>query len=131
MSWFKNIFGASASPQTIYQILEDERAAYLDALKKLYDKERPLHEIMASEPLIELSTQDIAAVYRKMRLDLLIKDGNNGSSGVSNLGNPATFKPVTENWDGLQVSLHPFVWNGVDFEIDGNLLVSTEFCLTL
>jgi hypothetical protein len=104
---------------TVMEVVSIAREDYLNALQSLLREIRSEHQEVFSEIGFEPDNENLSKAFRPMRIDAgFVQDGK-VSFVVANLEAPEPFTPIRESWNGLEVELHPFVWNEVTFEVLG------------
>lgn len=99
--------------------IDHERAVYLEIyqkqLKSLKDQG------IAYQTEIELVPQKKKRkqVSAPVRIDALYQEAGELKEVEANIANPPYFDVITEDWDDIIVTLTPFVWNAVEFEVTG------------
>ncbi len=98
--------------------IEHERAVYLEVfqkqLKSLNDQD------IAYQTEVEL----VPEKKRKqtappVRIDALYQEAGELKEVEANIANPPYFSEISEDWDDIAMTLSPFVWNAVEFEVTG------------
>ena len=98
--------------------IEHERAVYLEVyqkqLKSLQDQG------IAYQTEVEL----VPEKKRKqttppVRVDALYQEAGELKEVEANIANPPYFEAIKEDWDDISMTLSPFVWNAVEFEVIG------------
>jgi hypothetical protein len=103
------------------QTLDAERENYVATYLRGIAEAKAEHELAVPEVKIELSGEKLPKPYRYWTVDIMSRDGDKAGPIEVNLKAAKSFSPIEENWQGLQVRLHPFVWNGLEFKFDGDL----------
>lgn len=96
---------------------ENYRLVYLEAIREA----RGRHEAAVPEVKVHTTLEKFRKPYRHYALDILCRRGDQSSPIEVNLAAAGAFDPVSERWQRLDVTLHPFVWNGLEFRLDGDL----------
>jgi hypothetical protein len=105
---------------TAMQTISAARESYLKALQSLVREVRSEHQEVFTEIGFEPDNEEVAKPFRLMRIDAaFVRDGK-ASFVLANLEPPAPFEPIRELWKGLEVEVHPLVWNEIVFEISGS-----------
>jgi hypothetical protein len=103
------------------QRLDAERENYLSVYLRGIAKARDKHDVAVPEVKIETTKEKLRKTSRYYILDIFCRRGDQSGPIEVNLAAAAAFRPVSESWQGLDVTLHPFVWNGLEFRLDGDL----------
>ena len=103
------------------QTLDREREQYLSIYLRGIADAKTEHELAVPEVKVELSNEKVSKAYRYYTLDIFCRDGEKAGPVEVNLKAAESFEPINENWQGIDVTLHPFVWNGLEFRTDGDL----------
>src|SRR5262249_2145724 len=80
-----------------------------------------VHDAGVPEVKGEATEENPRKPYRYYTLDIFCRRGEKSCPIEVNLAAANAMTPVRENWQGLDVTLHPFVWNGLEFRLDGDL----------
>jgi hypothetical protein len=107
--------------RSIMQRLDAEREHYLSVYLRGISEARDKHDVAVPEVKIETTKEKLRKPYRYYTLDIFCRRGDKSGPIEVNLAAARAFRPVSENWQGLDVTLHPFVWNGLEFRLDGDL----------
>lgn len=98
--------------------LEHERSVYLEVfqkqLKSLDDQGIAYQTEVELVP--EKKRKEVAP---PVRIDALYQEAGELKEVEANLANPPYFDEITEDWDDIIMTLLPFVWNAVEFEVTG------------
>jgi len=111
----------SKRQRSILQRLDAERENYLSVYLRGIAAARDKHDAAVPEVRIETTKEKLRKPYRYYILDIFCRRGDQSGPIEVNLAAAAAFRPVNEKWQGLDVTLHPFVWNGLEFRLDGDL----------
>jgi hypothetical protein len=103
------------------QTLDAGREVYLSAYRLALSKAQQGHDTAVPEMKVEATDEKLRKPYRYYTLDIFCRRGEKTSPIEVNLAAADAMTPVRENWQGLDVTLHPFVWNGLEFRLDGDL----------
>ena len=103
------------------QMLDDERENYHSIYLQAICDARGQHDAAVPEVRIETTQERLRKPYRHYTLDIFCRRGDKSEPVEVNLASASAFDSVSETWQGLEVTLHPFVWNGLEFRLDGNL----------
>lgn len=98
--------------------IEHERAVYLEVfqkqLKSLTDQG------IAYQTEVELVPEKKRKqVTPPVRIDALYQEAGELKEVEANLANPPYFEVISEDWDDIVMTLSPFVWNAVEFDVTG------------
>lgn len=101
----------------ILEHIEYERIVYLALFEKeLQSLEHRNIDYKTEAPITIEGINN--AVFRQMRVDMLIEeDGEPNRHEETNIANPPYFKEISEDWDDINITLKPFVWNAVQFNV--------------
>jgi len=103
------------------QILDAERENYHSVYVRAIAEARGQHDVAVPEVKVETTKEKLRKPYRYYTLDIFCRRGDKSGPIEVNLAAASAFPRARENWQGLEVTLHPFVWNGIEFRLDGNL----------
>jgi hypothetical protein len=107
--------------RSIMQMLDAERENYRSVYLRAICEARGRHDVAMPEVKVETTTEELRKPYRYYTLDIFCRRGDKSGPMEVNLTAASDFAPVRENWQGLDVTLHPFVWNGLELRLDGDL----------
>jgi hypothetical protein len=111
----------SKRQRSIMQRLDAEREHYLSVYLRGIFEARDKHDEAVPEVKVKTTKEKLRKPYRYYTLDIFCRRGDKSGPIEVNLAAAGAFRPVSENWRGLDVTLHPFVWNGLEFRLDGDL----------
>lgn len=103
------------------QMLDAERESYLVLYLRAIAEARRDHDVTVPEVKVETTQEKLRKPYRYYTLDIFCRRGDKSGPIEVNVAAASAFPQVRENWQGLDVTLHPFVWNGLEFRLDGDL----------
>lgn|SRR5690242_17469402 len=103
------------------QTLDAGRELYMTAYRQALSKAAQGHDSALPEVKVEATEEKLRKPYRYYTLDIFCKRADKSGPIEVNLASADAMTPVRENWQGLDVTLHPFVWNGLEFRLDGDL----------
>jgi hypothetical protein len=103
------------------QTLDAGREVYMSAYRQALSKAAKGHDAAVPEVKVEATEEKLRKPYRYYTLDIFCKRAEKSHPIEVNLASANAMAPVRENWQGLDVTLHPFVWNGLEFRLDGDL----------
>ena len=103
------------------EILDAERQNYHAVFVRAICEARAQHDEAVAEVKVETTKKKLRKPYRYYALDIFCRRGDKSGPREVNLAAASTFPRITENWQDLEVTLHPFVWNGLEFRLDGDL----------
>ena len=103
------------------QRLDAERENYLAIYLRAISEARRAHDVAVAEVKVVTTLEKFRKPYRYYTLDIFCRRGDKSGPIEVNLTAASGFDPVSESWKGLDVTLHPFVWNGLEFRLDGDL----------
>ena len=103
----------------IIEKLIDEQQVYVDVLVRLVNSLKYREVELIPEGQIQLASSEIPAFFRQSRMDVLYKEDHVFQQAEANITNPPEFLPITENWQGVEVVLSPFVWHHMEFSVTG------------
>ena len=103
------------------QTLDAEREHYLSAYLRAIAEARRSNDVALPEVKVETAREKFRKPYRYYTLDLFCRRGDKSGPVEVNLASAKQRPPVSENWQGMDVTLHPFVWNGLEFRLDADL----------
>jgi hypothetical protein len=106
---------------SIMQMLDAGREGYLTAYRQAVSEALRGHDTAVPEVKVEATEEKLRKPYRYYTLDIFCRRGEKSCPIEVNLASANAMTPVRENWQGLDVTLHPFVWNGLEFRLDGDL----------
>ena len=106
---------------SIMQTLDAGRESYRSAYLRALSEARQGHDTAVPEVKVEATEEKLRKPYRYYTLDIFCRRGEKSCPIEVNLASAKAMTPVRENWQGLDVTLHPFVWNGLEFRLDGDL----------
>ena len=106
--------------RSIMQTLDAGREVYLSAYRQALSKAAQAHDAALPEVKVEATEEKLRKPYRYYTLDIFCRRGEKTCPVEVNLASADAMAPVRENWQGLDVTLHPFVWNGLEFRLDGD-----------
>src|SRR4051794_34280994 len=107
--------------RSILQRLDAERENYLAISLRAIADARRAHDVTVAEVKVETTREKFRKPYRYYTLDIFCRRGDKSGPIEVNLAAASAFPRASENWQGLEVTLHPFVWNGLEFRLDGDL----------
>jgi hypothetical protein len=107
--------------RSIMQRLDAERESYLAIYLRAISEARRAHDEAVPEVKVETTKEKFRKPYRYYTLDIFCRRGDKSGPIEVNIAAASAFPRVRENWQGLDVTLHPFVWNGLEFRLDGDL----------
>jgi hypothetical protein len=116
--------GASDSgrqERSIMEMLDAERENYRSVYLQALCEARGQHDVAMPEVKVHTTLEKFREPYRHYTLDILCRRGDRSGPIEVNLTAASAFAPVSETWQELDVTLHPFVWNGLEFRLDGDL----------
>ena len=113
--------GSQERGPSVMQVLDAEREQYLSVYLRGIADAKTEHELAVPEVKVEMSDEKLPKGYRYYTVDIFCRDGEKAGPVEVNLKAAESFEPINENWQGLDVTLHPFVWNGLEFRVDGDL----------
>jgi hypothetical protein len=102
------------------QKLDAERENYLAIYLRAISQARRMHEVAVPEVKVESTEAKFRKPYRYYTLDIFCRRGDKSGPIEVNIAAAGAFPRVSENWQGLDVTLHPFVWNGLEFRLDAD-----------
>lgn len=103
------------------QMLDAARENYLSIYLRALSEARGAHDVAMPEVKVETTEEKLRKPYRYYTLDIFCRRGDKSGPIEVNIAAASAFAPVRESWQGLDVTLHPFVWNGLEFRLDGEL----------
>jgi hypothetical protein len=104
----------------IIEQVEYERMVYLETFAKELESLDHRHFEYRTEVVVNLGNKKKIEPFKLIRIDAIHHDGDNTRHEEANIANPAGFEPIKELWDDIEVTLHPIVWNAVDFNVTGD-----------
>jgi hypothetical protein len=107
--------------RSIMQMLDAERENYRSVYLRAICEAQGRHDVAVPEVKVETTKEKLRKPYRYYALDIFCRRGDQSGPIEVNLTAASAFAPVSENWQGLDVTLHPFVWNGLELRLDGDL----------
>jgi hypothetical protein len=111
----------SKQQRSIIEMLDAERENYHSVYLHALCEARGQHDTAVPEVKVHTTLEKLRKPYRHYTLDIFCRRGDKSGPIEVNLTAADAFDPVSERWQGLGVALHPFVWNGLEFRIDGDL----------
>jgi hypothetical protein len=108
-------------PRSIMQRVDAERENYLAVYLRAISEARRAHDVAVAEVKVETTQEKFRKPYRYYTLDIFWRRGDQSGPIEVNIATASAFPRVREDWQGLDVTLHPFVWNGLEFRLDGDL----------
>jgi hypothetical protein len=108
-------------PRSIMQRVDAERENYLAIYLRAISEARRAHDVAVAEVKVETTQEKFRKPYRYYTLDIFCRRGDKSGPIEVNIAAASPFPPIREDWQGLDVTLHPFVWNGLEFRLDGDL----------
>ncbi len=98
--------------------IEHERAVYLEVFQK------QLKSLEGQGIAYQTEVELVPEKKRKqtappVRIDALYQEAGELKEVEANIANPPYFDVITEDWDDIIMTLSPFVWNAVEFEVTG------------
>jgi len=113
---------ARRKPQrSIMQTLDAERENYLSVYLRAIGEAGRANDVALPEVKVESAREKFRKPYRYYTVDIFCRRGDKSRPVEVNLASARQRAPVSENWQGLDVTLHPFVWNGLEFRLDADL----------
>jgi hypothetical protein len=103
------------------QTLDAERENYLAVYLRAIAAARRSYDEALPEVKVEAAKEKFRKPYRYYTLDIFCRRGDKSGPVEVNLASAKPRAPASENWQGLDVTLHPFVWNGLEFRLDAEL----------
>lgn len=96
-----------------------ERMVYLKAFSKELESLDYRNIDYKTEVVVNLGKKKLIEPFKLVRIDAAHGDGKNVQHEEANISNPAEFELIKEVWDDIEITLHPIVWNAIDFNIKG------------
>lgn len=98
--------------------IDHERAVYLEVFQK------QLKSLTDQGIAYQTEVELVPEKKRKqtmppLRIDALYQEAGELKEVEANIANPPYFEVIKEDWDDIIMSLSPFVWNAVEFEVIG------------
>lgn len=115
-------FKKAKNQEVITPIIEkliDEQQVYIDVLIRLLASLKHRQLELIPEGQIQLASAGIPEFFRQSRMDILYKEDHVFQQAEAKITNPPGFAPITENWQGVEVVLSPFVWHQMEFSVTG------------
>lgn len=115
-------FNKKKKQEVITPIIEkliDEQQVYIDVLIRLLASLKHREFELIPEGPIQLASSEIPEFFRQSRMDILYKEDHVFQQAEAKITNPPDFTPMTENWQGVEVVLSPFVWHSMEFSVTG------------
>lgn len=128
MKWIKKLIGSDEKAKNpddfltqskILDQVKQERTVYLNIFGKELDSLDYREIQYTTESLILLESKTIPEPFRHARVDALYDLDGQLERLEAAFANPPEFPVMTETWRDVEVELHPFVWNAVEFHVLG------------
>lgn len=114
-------------------VFKDARDRWLTTYREQIVEYRKKFSPGGPEPLLELTGRNIPEPYRFYRADLASGAVTPPNFTEVNIDVLPSYLPFKEkNEQGIEIAVEPFVWNGVEFDIGGEMLdtmVLADWCL--
>jgi hypothetical protein len=115
------LFKGKQERRSIMERLDAERENYLALYLRAISEARQAHDVAVAEVKVKTTQERLREPFRYYTLDIFCRRGDKSCPIEVNIAAAGGFPRVRENWQGLGVTLHPFVWNGLEFRLDGDL----------
>lgn len=99
--------------------VEHERIVYLDVMQKQFESLQYQGIAYQTEVDIVLPKAHKKDAEQRIRVDAMYQEAGEVKHVEVNMANPPLFETINEDWDDIDVTLNPFIWNAVEFNVTG------------
>src|SRR5258705_5054722 len=107
--------------RSIMQRLDAERENYLAIYLRAIADARQAHDEAVAEVKVETAREKFRKPYRYYTLDIFCRRGDKSGPIEVNIAAASAVPRVRGHWQGLEGTLHPFVWHGLAFRLHSGL----------